>query len=278
MDPTDAMPARGSSSEGSPRATMSRLQKLGWRSTEQSFTMLNMRSGKSDAFDDRTARARIRDAAIASFAKDGVAATSVRAIAAAAGVSPALIIHHFGSKDGLRYACDEHITAVIREGKYAAMAAGPAFDPLAALRSTAGDPPIGRYLARTLIDGSPHVRELVDEMVEDASGYMEAGVANQTLRPSAYPRERAAILTLWSLGALVLHEHMHRLLGVDLTAEPSTLAATPEGVAYFGAVLELFADGLLGEAMTAHLRDTLLADRDTKRSRSDASAHGEESP
>ena len=38
----------------------------------------------------------------------------MRAIAEAAGVSPALIIHHFGSKEGLRKACDDYIAAEIR--------------------------------------------------------------------------------------------------------------------------------------------------------------------
>ena len=50
---------------------------------------------------DLTARARIRDAAIECFARQGFA-VSVRAIAAHAGVSPGLVIHHFGSKAGLR--------------------------------------------------------------------------------------------------------------------------------------------------------------------------------
>ena len=40
----------------------------------------------------------------------GTAAT-LRAVAARAGVSAALVLHHFGSKEGLRAACDEHLLA-----------------------------------------------------------------------------------------------------------------------------------------------------------------------
>src|SRR3954471_19421750 len=65
---------------------------------------------------DLTARARIRDAAIRRFGVDGLGA-SVRAIAADAGVSPGLVIHHFGSKEGLRAVCDEHVLRVIREAE-----------------------------------------------------------------------------------------------------------------------------------------------------------------
>ena len=46
-------------------------------------------------------RAAIWDAAVQLFPERGYAATSVRDIAAAAGVDPALIIRHFGSKEQL---------------------------------------------------------------------------------------------------------------------------------------------------------------------------------
>src|SRR5258706_10263986 len=60
---------------------------------------------------DLTTKARIREAAMERFAADGVAATSLRAVARAAGVSPGLVVHHYGSKAGLIRAVDE---AVVR--------------------------------------------------------------------------------------------------------------------------------------------------------------------
>jgi AcrR family transcriptional regulator len=48
-----------------------------------------------------TTRAAIHRAAAELFARDGFAATTVRAIAAHAGVNAALVIRHFGSKEGL---------------------------------------------------------------------------------------------------------------------------------------------------------------------------------
>ena len=57
----------------------------------------------------RTARAVIRDEALRLFAARGPDAVTVRQIAAAAGVSPALVVHHFGSKEGLREVIDEHV-------------------------------------------------------------------------------------------------------------------------------------------------------------------------
>ena len=169
--------------------------------------------------DDRTTAARIRDAAITEFANNGVDGTSIRTIATAAGVSPGLVIHHFGSKEALRVACDEHVAEIIRQLKSEAMASGASFDPLAALARQSEGPPANKYLARTLVDGSEHVAALVDELVEDATAYVELGVATGMMTPTKYPRERAAILTIWALGGLVLHEHLARLIGVDITQD-----------------------------------------------------------
>lgn len=205
--------------------------------------MLNMHSVPASphprAADDRSTPARIRDAAIRCFADNGVDRTSVRTIAEAAAVSPALIIHHFGSKDGLRVACDRHVAALIREQKSDTMRAGASFDPMAALRTYGEGPPLLAYLARTLIDGSPHVSALLEELVADAVAYMAEGEANGVLHPSDDPHGRAAVLLLWSMGALVLHEHAARLLGVDLLGDPDQL------LGYLRPALEVMGQGLM---------------------------------
>ena len=54
---------------------------------------------------------------------------TVRGIAARAGVSPALVQHHFGTKDGLRRACDEHVLGYIRREAEATREADALTDP-----------------------------------------------------------------------------------------------------------------------------------------------------
>lgn len=74
--------------------------------------------------------------------------------------------------------------------------------------------------------------QLVDEALEDALTYFDKGVESGLVRPSEYPRERAVVGLLWNLGALVLHRHAKRLIGVDLVKSDAqqrltwTLAAT----------------------------------------------------
>jgi AcrR family transcriptional regulator len=68
--------------------------------------MVVSKSIKPGPRDDRGVLAgRILDAARKSFAEDGWAGTSIRAIARAADVDPALIYHYYGSKQDLLEAC-----------------------------------------------------------------------------------------------------------------------------------------------------------------------------
>ena len=158
--------------------------------------------------------------------------------------------------DGLRTACDEHIAGIIRREKQEAMAAGAGLDLLAALRNSEAVSGMG-YLARVLVDDSPAVATLVDDLVADAEAYFQQGVEAGTLRPTANPRGRAAVLAMWSLGALVLHQHLERILGVDLT-DPEAVAGSAIA-AYAGPAYEILSQGVFTEAFAAHIRETFAA-------------------
>jgi len=223
---------------------------------------MNMRSSSDDtptAPDDRTTRARIRDAAIGCFAEHGVADTTVRKVATATGVSPGLVMHHFGSMEGLRLACDEHVAAVIRRSKDEALSTGPQLDLFAALRTSDFGPIFG-YLARVLAEDSPVVAKLVDDLVTDAEVYLEHGIESGMLRSTDDPRGRAVIVTVWLLGGLVLHHHIDRLLGVDLT-NPN-IPTDPAFVDYLRPAMEVIGSGLYTEEFAAELREAFASRSD----------------
>ena len=220
------------------------------------YRLLNMRSIPEnqiprETVDDRTTKARIRDAAIASIAEYGINGTTARKVAGAAGVSPGLVIHHFGSMEGLRSACDQYVANAIREFKERTMTGGPTLDVLAALRDAPNGPLMG-YLAQVLADDSPAVAKLVDDLVDDAEGYIQQGVESGLLKPSDDPRGRAVVLTVWSLGALALHQHLRRLLGTELT-DPGILT-DPAAAAYIVPVYEIYGEGILEEAVATQTR------------------------
>jgi len=195
--------------------------------------------------DDRTTRARIRDAAIELIAREGVADLSARGVADQAGVSPGSVIHHFGSMDGLRRACDDFVAETIRTRKSDALSPGAAFDLAGLVRDTELSV-LPAYLAAVASDDSPAVTRLVDEMIADAATYSEQGVSSGMLRPSDDPQGRAAVMVVWSLGALVLHRHLARHLDVDLT-DPDVMST--DGFArYLRTVYEVLGSGLFTES------------------------------
>jgi AcrR family transcriptional regulator len=159
---------------------------------------------------DLTARARIRDAALEEFADRGVQGATVRAIAARAGVSAALVQHHFGTKEGLREACDTHVMDYLRRQTKQGLDEGGVADAryLAGLFQSA--PPLLRYLSRALVDGSPGAAAVFDELV----GLTERYLADR--EGLSDPRTRAVVFTAMRLGVTVLHEHVSRGLGADL--------------------------------------------------------------
>jgi TetR/AcrR family transcriptional regulator, regulator of cefoperazone and chloramphenicol sensitivity len=193
---------------------------------------------------DLTARARIRDAAILCFGTTGPGA-SVRAIAAEAGVSPALVLHHFGSKDGLRAVCDEHVLRVIREAETDAFAtAGPldVFGQLAQLGSYA---PLVGYLVRSLLAGGDLAATLLDRLTRDAEVYLQEAVAAGRMRPSRDPAARAAFLVDVGVGAVLSFVRRHPRTDGDYRA---TLRAYAEANSL--PALELYTEGLLTDAST----------------------------
>ncbi|MCR6493521.1 helix-turn-helix domain-containing protein [Cellulomonas sp. P24] len=63
--------------------------------------------------DDLTASARIRAAAMRLFAERGFDATSIRDVAAEAGVSSSLVVHHFKTKAQLKEATDARLISAL---------------------------------------------------------------------------------------------------------------------------------------------------------------------
>lgn len=193
------------------------------------------------------ARERIVAAATDLFGRHGVRGTTVKAVAEQAGVSPALVIHHFGSKDGLRAACDRRLVEQVRATKLAAMSGSPAFYLPRALAEIDESRPLLRYLTRVVVDRSPEVDALVDELVEDAVDYTQQAEDAGWIVPSKDRHARVVVLTLWSLGALVLHEHLDRMLGVDLLDHGGDV------LPYLQASVEIFSEGLFTPEAAAQL-------------------------
>lgn len=158
--------------------------------------------------DDLTTTARIRDAAIEQFGEHGFN-TGVRAIAAAAGVSAGLVIHHFGSKDGLRKVCDDYIAEQIRSAKSDSIQSSDPATWLAQMAEIEEYAPMMAYLVRSMQSGNELAKSFWQKMIENSEQYLEAGVRAGTIKPSRDPRARARYLGMANGGGFLLYLQLH---------------------------------------------------------------------
>ncbi|MDT0618628.1 helix-turn-helix domain-containing protein [Salinisphaera sp. P385] len=146
------------------------------------------------ADNDLTAKARIRNAALALYADYGEDATSMRTIADAAGVTVGLVVHHFRTKDGLREAVEHHIVDLFSyaieqapvEGTTAAIAASRD-DAVAGM--LADNPAVIGYLRRAVLDPTGHRGRILEMLTrfaaEQVATLRSAGVASMVQRDSS---------------------------------------------------------------------------------------------
>lgn len=202
--------------------------------------MPGARPPRDAPFDDLTARARIRNIALAHFAERGAKATTIRGVAHDAGVSPGLVQHHFGTKKGLREACDAYVSEYLRRGVKHGVTERAIGDPgfLAATYQSA--PVIMRYVARSLVDGSPAAAAIFDEMVAQTEDHLTGHAQTESDSEAADTRGRAAVFAAMKLGVVMLHQHLSRALGTD-TLAPAGLTRVSK------AMLAIVSPALVGE-------------------------------
>lgn len=187
---------------------------------------------------DLTARARIRDAGIACFAADGFQKANLRAIAAAAGVSAGLVIHHFGSKAGLREACDEYVLQVLVQRARSDATTAGLQGVMREYQANPGDYHRQmEYMARAITDDSFGADRFVGTMVAETEAVLKAGIADGSMHPSSDLRALAVLTLLNSLAMLTMAPSLTRALGYQaMTAEALWRVAVPS--------LEIYTHGL----------------------------------
>lgn len=167
--------------------------------------MVNMRS-------DLTASARIRDAAISVFGRHGFEAASIREIAHEAGVSPALVIHHYGSKEKLREHCDDFL---ISEGLLINVDMDDTAQVSDLIRSYPPHHPWMVYVSRIILDGGPAGAALWDRFQAEAAAVLETRRYQIGLREGVDETAANAAATAVGLIPLVFQSHLARSLGAD---------------------------------------------------------------
>ena len=210
--------------------------------------------------DDRTARARIRDEALRLFAERGPDAVTVRDIAAAAAVSPALVVRHYTSKDGLRTAVDDYVARAFEVllAQIVEPADGGAFDPealpslaeLVAAQLPAGSS-IPAYLGRLLLTGGPVGSALFARLHAAARDTLSALVRTGAATPGADPAVRAAFLLVNDLAVVILRDRLREVLGTDPLSDTGLRRWGAEVLAIYRGGLAAPVDPEVGSPVTS---------------------------
>lgn len=135
-----------------------------------------------------TARDSIVGSALRLFAERGIEATSLREVARAAGVSPALVVHHFSGKQGLVAAADGEALRAFG-GAYETSGEGSGDALKERAEQTAAvmreRPEVCAYVGRALVERTPGSRRLFRQMIEGGRAEMERLAAAGALREDA---------------------------------------------------------------------------------------------
>lgn len=158
------------------------------------------------------------------FADKGFDGVTVRDISAAADVSVGLINHHFGSKEGLRSAVDQHFLTQFEE----TISVNPLDSKSAAERGVDAvvewteewiDRHIGEwsvstaYMRRALLEGSDWGASLFERFYQVVRTTVDRMDAEGRIRPDVDRLWLPLLLMYMELGTLLLEPYVERVLG-----------------------------------------------------------------
>lgn len=158
---------------------------------------------------------RIRQAALKSFATKGAAGTSLRSVAADAGVSLGLVQHHFETKAGLIKAVDDYVMSVVIDMVSRPVTAGQQKDSIADMGSRITNllleqPDVVDYFGRALIDGSPLGSTIWDTLAAFGTSRWNTRKESGEARGDIDVTWAALNSLVLALGTLILRGHIER--------------------------------------------------------------------
>lgn len=162
------------------------------------------------------------------FAERGFAGVGLREIAAEAGVSLGLVRTHFGSKDGLREAIDQHVLEEIKS-LYATVLAHSGTEALGmavedALDWIPRDRDALMYARMALMEKTPGSQALFDQLLAIMRQFIETNAKRGLLQPGV-DREWAAIYLVFDfVGPAIIEPFAKSAFGKSMYSKPMIAA------------------------------------------------------
>ncbi|WP_102143224.1 TetR/AcrR family transcriptional regulator [Mycobacterium hubeiense] len=165
---------------------------------------------------DLTTKARVRAAALDLVGEQGLDATTIRQVAAHAGVSVGVVQHHYKTKAELADDVRTWVTARLVDAASAATggarvdAARPelvAFDDL-----MSGNPKLAAYIRRILIEATPNAKRWFSEAVDQTTEHLREKAPADLAEAPEELRTVAAMLLVVTFGPVILGSALTDLL------------------------------------------------------------------
>jgi len=168
----------------------------------------------------QTTKEQLLALAVEMFAENGFAQTSLRAIAKQAGVSAALLIHHFETKDAL---IDEAIAQTL--GRWVAdEKAAMLVDESGRLQKwqeiiAKGATPLN-FFRQVLLAGGRYSERLFDAAVHESEELLSQMKEAGSLKNVSNMKATALLMTVSGLGSVLFMSHIERVLEGSISSEP----------------------------------------------------------
>lgn len=164
---------------------------------------------------------RIRAAAMRCFAENGTSGTTLRGVAAAAGVSLGLVQHHFATKAGLIEAVDEDVVRLVIT-PFAQPIPDDAEDSIAEIGQRVTQifteqPDVAAYIGRALVDGSPLGATIFDTLFALGQARWQQRADRGETRPDIDLTWAPLNGIVLALGVVSLRTHINRHLPEPFT-------------------------------------------------------------
>lgn len=181
------------------------------------------RKSSSAASEEQDARQRILNAALTEFGQHGFRGASIRRIARLAGVSPALIQYHFGTKEGLRTACDtwalgwldSHWIEGLEHGRYS--------DPAYLSGAMSSAEPILGYLVTAFASNSSVASTWYDRVRHRMRDILHDGLIGPPVTEEDDIDAVSAVMAAMALGITLFYKEIARVLETEDLPEQTML-------------------------------------------------------
>ena len=167
----------------------------------------------------QTTREQLLSIAVEMFAEQGFAGTSLRSIAKRAGVSPALMIHHFEAKEALiREAISKTLGSWVADEKAAMLN-----DESKQLQNwqavmAKGTTPLN-FFRQVLLAGGDYAQRLFDASVSETEVLLDQMQSAGRLRNLSDKQTTALIMTISGLGSVLLMSQIEKTMGGPISSD-----------------------------------------------------------